>query len=118
MYVLHTYMLICLYIHTYECMCKNMCIGRGGFGEVREGTNHLSGETVALKFLKRSEIQSMGAVERTANEIQCLATLKHKNIICLHMHLETPQYIVLAFELMKGGDLYRYMTNRGMYLHI
>jgi serine/threonine protein kinase len=89
-------------------------LGRGGFGEVREGTNHLSGETVALKFLKRSEIQSMGAVERTANEIQCLATLKHKNIIGLHMHLETPQHIVLAFELMKGGDLHRYMSARGV----
>lgn len=60
-------------------------LGKGGFGEVREGTNQLSGEKVALKFLRRSEIQSMGAVNRTANEINCLATLKHRNIIKLYM---------------------------------
>ena len=60
-------------------------LGKGGFGEVREGTNQLSGEKVALKFLRRSEIQSVGAVNRTANEINCLATLKHRNIIKLYM---------------------------------
>ena len=60
-------------------------LGKGGFGEVREGTNLLTGEAVALKFLKRSDMQSMDAVERTVNEIHCLTTLKHRNIIKLQM---------------------------------
>jgi hypothetical protein len=29
------------------------------------------------------------------------------------MHLETPKYVVMAFELMNGGDLYKYLTARG-----
>ena len=28
-------------------------------------------------------------------------------------HLETPKYIVLAFELMGGGDLLKYLCKRG-----
>lgn len=58
-------------------------LGRGGFGEVRLGEHQLTGERVALKFLRKTDIQSLGAAERTNTEIQCLATLKHMNIIRL-----------------------------------
>ena len=47
-------------------------LGKGAFGEVCVGEHRLTGEKVALKFLKKSEIQSMGAAERTNTEIQCL----------------------------------------------
>lgn len=60
-------------------------LGRGGFGEVREGTNQVTGEKVALKFIKKSEIQSMGAVEKAAVEIKCQSILRHQNIIKLEM---------------------------------
>ena len=88
-------------------------LGKGGFGEVRVGTNQLNGEKVALKFLRKSEIMNLVAAERTATEIQVLSTLKHPHIIQLVMHLETPKYVVLAFELMNGGDLYKYLCARG-----
>ena len=58
-------------------------LGRGGFGEVRVGEHQLTGEKVALKFLRKSDIASIGAAERTITEIQCLTTLKHQNIIRL-----------------------------------
>ena len=58
-------------------------LGRGGFGEVRVGTNQLTEEQVALKFLRKSDILSVRAAERTSTEIQCLATLCHPNIIRL-----------------------------------
>ncbi len=58
-------------------------LGKGGFGEVRVGEHQFTGEKVALKFLKKSEIASINAAERTTTEIQCLTTLKHQNIIRL-----------------------------------
>lgn len=58
-------------------------LGRGGFGEVRVGINQLSGEMVALKFLRKADICSVKAAERTGIEIQCLSSLSHPNIIRL-----------------------------------
>jgi serine/threonine protein kinase len=64
-------------------------LGRGGFGEVRIGEHHLTGEQVALKFLRKAEIISMGAAERTTTEIQCLSALRHQHIIRLQQVLVT-----------------------------
>lgn len=52
---------------------KQVCefLGKGGFGEVRVGEHQLTGERVALKFLRKSAIADMGAAERTTTEIQC-----------------------------------------------
>eukprot|EP01038_Epipyxis_sp_PR26KG_P005993 gene5993-8251_t len=87
-------------------------LGRGGFGEVRVGDHQLTGEKVALKFLKKSEIHSLGAAERTNTEIQCLQALKHTNIIRLQQHIESVNHVVLVFELMEGGDLLKYLIHQ------
>lgn len=84
-------------------------LGKGGFGEVRVGEHQLTGDRVALKFLRKSEIHSLGAAERTNTEIQCLAALKHANIIRLQQHMESAHHVVLIFELMQGGDLLKYL---------
>lgn len=87
-------------------------LGKGGFGEVRIGEHHLTGERVALKFLSKKEIHSLGAAERTNTEIQCLTALKHHNIIRLLQHFENPNYLILVFELMEGGDLMQFLHRR------
>ena len=87
-------------------------LGKGGFGEVRVGVNQLNGEKVALKFLRKSEIMSLVAAERTATEIQCLSALKHPNIIQLVMHMvNSPLYpssflALLPFSSFFGGRIY------------
>eukprot|EP01034_Spumella_vulgaris_P024383 gene24383-30724_t len=87
-------------------------LGKGGFGEVRHGEHQLTLEKVALKFLRKSDIHSLGAAERTNTEIQCLTALKHTNIIRLLQHMESAHHVVLVFELMQGGDLMKYLTAR------
>ncbi|CAM9168878.1 unnamed protein product, partial [Phaeothamnion confervicola] len=84
-------------------------LGRGGFGEVRVGEHQLTGERVALKFLRKSDIASMGAAERTTTEMQCLTALKHPAVIRLVQHVDAPGHVVLAFELMEGGDLFHHL---------
>ena len=58
-------------------------LGRGGFGEVKIGLNQLSGERVALKFIRKADICTVRHAERTATEVQCLSTLNHPNMIRL-----------------------------------
>jgi serine/threonine protein kinase len=88
-------------------------LGKGAFGEVRLGEHPLNDEKVALKFVNKRDILTISAAERTMTEIQCLATLKHPNIITLYQHVETPSHVVLIFELMNGGDLLSFMVKRG-----
>ena len=69
-------------------------LGRGGFGEVRVGINQLSGEKVALKFLRKCDICTVKAAERTGTEIQCLSSLNHPNIIRLFVVCSTLHHLV------------------------
>jgi serine/threonine protein kinase len=92
-------------------------LGRGAFGEVRVGEHHITGEKVALKFLRKSDIHSLGAADRTKTEIQCLMALKHTNIIRLQQQLESHHHVVLVFELMEGGDLLKYLIRRQQAMH-
>ncbi|CBN75286.1 Serine/threonine protein kinase [Ectocarpus siliculosus] len=87
----------------------NEFLGKGGFGEVRVGEHQLTGERVALKFLRKSAIADMGAAERTTTEIQCLTALKHPNIIRLVQHINSSQNVIMVFELAEGGDLYQFL---------
>ena len=76
---------------------------------MRVGEHQITHEQVALKFLPKMEILNMGAAERTTTEIQCLCALKHGHIIRLVQQFESLSHIVLAFELMQGGDLLQYL---------
>ncbi|GLE05006.1 hypothetical protein PINS_up013990 [Pythium insidiosum] len=86
-------------------------LGRGGFGEVRLGIHQLTNDKVALKFILKSEMGSLGDVERTTTEIQCLTALNHPSIIKLLRVINEPNHVVLVFELLEGGDLFHYLKN-------
>jgi hypothetical protein len=74
-------------------------LGRGGFGEVRVGEHQLTGERVALKFLRKADILSIGAAERTITEIQCLTALQHQNIIRLQQVLLFIAKLILFYRI-------------------
>jgi serine/threonine protein kinase len=59
-------------------------LGSGGFSEVHAGTNTISNQKVALKFVLKSGIQSVVEAERAASEYRVLSSLNHRNIIKLH----------------------------------
>ncbi|TMW62387.1 hypothetical protein Poli38472_009880 [Pythium oligandrum] len=86
-------------------------LGRGGFGEVRLGIHQLTNDRVALKFILKSEMGSLGDVERTTTEIQCLTALNHPSIIKLLRVINEPNHVVLVFELLEGGDLFHYLKH-------
>ena len=84
-------------------------LGKGGFGEVRLGVHQITRDKVALKFILKSEMGTLGDVERTTTEIQCLTALNHPNIIKLLRIMNEPSHMVLCVELLEGGDLLHYL---------
>jgi serine/threonine protein kinase len=59
------------------------CLGSGGFSDVHVGSNTITGQKVALKFVNKSQIHSFFEAERAALEYQVLSSLNHRNIIKL-----------------------------------
>jgi serine/threonine protein kinase len=59
-------------------------LGSGGFSEVHAGTNTISNQKVALKFVHKSGIQNLVEAERAASEYRVLSSLSHRNVIKLH----------------------------------
>ena len=87
-------------------------LGEGGFGLVREARHGVTGEVVALKFLRKSRMGSASAVERVVTEIQCLSELQHPNVIRLVSVFNEPNMVVLALEYASGGDLRGHLTSQ------
>jgi serine/threonine protein kinase len=85
-------------------------IGKGAFGEVFSAEHQVNREKVALKFLKKTEIlRDLDSLRQVYKEIQCMQAMHHQSIIGLVQHFDSEHHIVLAFELMEGGDLLQYM---------
>ncbi|KAL0952802.1 hypothetical protein HGRIS_007027 [Hohenbuehelia grisea] len=81
-------------------------LGEGEFGKVKLGLHSMWGEEVAVKLIRRGNVDStvrMGKVER---EIEVLRTLKHPNIVRLYDVIETDKYIGIILEYASGGELF------------
>ncbi|THG98230.1 hypothetical protein EW026_g3921 [Hermanssonia centrifuga] len=81
-------------------------LGEGEFGKVKLGLHMQWGEEVAVKLIRRGNIDTtvrMGKVER---EIEVLRSLKHPNIVRLYDVIETDKYIGIILEFAQGGELF------------
>ena len=104
------------------CKCRGQEGGDGGalfvhFAPADDAPPHTFAvdRQVALKFISRKFIQqNLKTADMLNWEIKCLASLKHTNILQLHERLETAEHIVLAVDLMVGGDVLQHMKGRGM----
>ncbi|TFY74494.1 hypothetical protein EWM64_g9518, partial [Hericium alpestre] len=81
-------------------------LGEGEFGKVKLGLHMKWGEEVAVKLIKRNNVEAavrMGKVER---EIAVLKALKHPNIVHLYEVVETDKYIGIILDYASGGELF------------
>jgi len=83
---------------------------------VHTGTNHTTGEVVALKVvfkerpgLKPSNIQVL------RNEVAVLRALNHKNIIALKGVIEDDHQIVIILEKVNGPEMHEHLKKVGFY---
>ncbi|KAJ3441065.1 serine/threonine-protein kinase gin4-related [Anaeramoeba flamelloides] len=89
-------------------------LGTGSTGKVKEGTHNQTGERVAIKIIFKKTLKSYKSREKINREISILRFLSHPNILNLYDVYETSKYLFLIMELVEGGELFDYLTSRGM----
>jgi len=89
-------------------------LGKGAFGKVNIGVHKLTEELTAMKLCERKRVAELQAKKCLTQEVGILRRLNgHANIIHLFEVIETPLHIVLVMEYASGGDLLKYVKQRG-----
>ncbi|KAF8811906.1 Pkinase-domain-containing protein [Phlegmacium glaucopus] len=93
-------------------------LGEGEFGKVKLGLHIRWGEEVAVKLIRRGNVDGTVRMSKVEREIEVLKTLKHPNIVRLYDVIETDKYIGIILEYASGGELFdhilahRYLRER------
>ncbi|TPX41255.1 hypothetical protein SeMB42_g05652 [Synchytrium endobioticum] len=80
------------------------CIGRGAFGSVHRALNTRTGETVAIKQVKLTNIPK-SELNLIMMEIDLLKELKHPNIVKYKGFVKTKDFLNIVMELCENGSL-------------
>ena len=92
-------------------------LGVGGMGQVWAARNEATGADVALKVLRRADVDEPRAAQleqRFRQEARLSATLSHRNIIKVFDLLDEPDgTLVLVMELLRGETLKEYLEREG-----
>jgi serine/threonine protein kinase len=104
-----------LYLSRGEDFDRNNClseyeiervIGEGGFGKVMLGRHKLTGERVAIKFLKTGNVSGSMDVESIFKESEILRSLNHDNIVRVFNCQPLPgMQLFIIMEFLEGGEL-------------
>ncbi|KAJ8516983.1 hypothetical protein ONZ45_g5773 [Pleurotus djamor] len=81
-------------------------LGEGEFGKVKLGLHSMWGEEVAVKLIRRGNVDNTVRMSKVEREIEVLRTLKHPNIVRLYDVIETDKYIGIILEYASGGELF------------
>ncbi|KAI0075185.1 Pkinase-domain-containing protein [Panus rudis PR-1116 ss-1] len=81
-------------------------LGEGEFGKVKLGLHMEWCEEVAVKLIRRGNLDSSVRMSKVEREIEVLRTLKHPNIVRLYDVIETDKYIGIILEYASGGELF------------
>ncbi|KAF9007012.1 hypothetical protein BDQ17DRAFT_1389151 [Cyathus striatus] len=93
-------------------------LGEGEFGKVKLGLHSQWGEEVAVKLIRRGNVDNSTRMSKVEREIEVLRSLKHPNIVRLYDVIETDKYIGIILEYASGGELFdhilahRYLRER------
>ncbi|KZT54739.1 kinase-like protein, partial [Calocera cornea HHB12733] len=81
-------------------------LGEGEFGKVKLGLHEEWGEEVAVKLIRRGNVENQVRLSKVEREIEVLKKLKHPNIVRLYDVIETDKYIGIVLEYASGGELF------------
>ncbi|CAE6475131.1 unnamed protein product [Rhizoctonia solani] len=81
-------------------------LGEGEFGKVKLGLHATWGEEVAVKLIRRGNVENALRMSKVEREIEVLRKINHPNIVRLYDVIETDKYIGIVLEYASGGELF------------
>ncbi|KAK6339114.1 hypothetical protein TWF696_009897 [Orbilia brochopaga] len=90
------------------------CLGRGASGSVYRAINYTTGETVAIKQIRLSDLpqSELGAIMR---EIDLLKNLNHPHIVQYHGFVKSADSLYIILEFCENGSLHSICKNFGKF---
>ncbi|KAF3160630.1 hypothetical protein TWF225_002644 [Orbilia oligospora] len=90
------------------------CLGRGASGSVYRAINYTTGETVAIKQIRLSDLphSELGAIMR---EIDLLKNLNHPHIVQYHGFVKSVDSLYIILEFCENGSLHSICKNFGKF---
>ncbi|KAK4496703.1 hypothetical protein PRZ48_012686 [Zasmidium cellare] len=90
------------------------CLGRGAFGSVYCALNWSTGETVAIKQIRLSEMPKT-EMNVIMQEIDLLKNLNHPNIVKYHGFVKSVDSLYIILEYCEQGSLHSICKNFGKF---
>lgn len=89
-------------------------LGTGSFAVVKEAWRKTDNSPCAVKIIKTSNLKKE-ELEVVYDEVDILNKIQHPNIVQLYDVFEAPKKLYLVMELLRGGELFDAIVNRGSY---
>ncbi|KAA8906102.1 hypothetical protein FN846DRAFT_1021580 [Sphaerosporella brunnea] len=90
------------------------CLGKGAFGSVYRALNMGTGQTVAIKQVRLSDLPKT-EWRVIMQEIDLLKNLNHQNIVQYYGYSKTADYLYIILEYCENGSLHSICKNFGKF---
>ncbi|KAJ7587222.1 kinase-like domain-containing protein [Mycena floridula] len=92
-------------------------IGIGGYGKVYEALDTHTSTSVAIKCLAKPELSSREELRLNRELALHKKVSSHPNIVTLHTHFTSGDFIYVVLDLCAGGDLFTAVNTRDFFKH-
>ena len=97
-------------------LCLIDPLGHGSGGVVFRALDLCSSSPYAVKCMVKAEVDSRQASFQMREIRLHTAVSSHPNVVTLHRVVEEDGYIFLVLDYCAGGDLFKYLTQRGTFV--
>uniref|UniRef100_A0A6B2L6G2 Protein kinase domain-containing protein n=1 Tax=Arcella intermedia TaxID=1963864 RepID=A0A6B2L6G2_9EUKA len=86
-------------------------IGTGKFGKVVKARERATGKVVAIKIIKKKDVQEGQDLQHTIAERNILMRINHPFLMRLHSAFQTTEKLVLVMDFVNGGELFYHLVH-------
>jgi hypothetical protein len=90
-------------------------LGEGSFGQVFAATDKRSGESLALKKIRKEFTDEIKFQKEMNALLHVRACGGHPNICMLREHFEEKENFILILDLIRGGEMFEHLIAHGAY---